>query len=52
MEKAEIVELILLIKGLDVEYARFVLKRENARRPQMELIVALREAMKAGSYLK
>lgn len=46
MTKAEIVDLILLMKGLDVEYARFVLKREDALRPWMGLKSAVREAMK------
>ena len=52
MEKAEIVKLIMLIKGLDVEYARFVLKRENARQPEMGLADAVREAMKVEPYLR
>ena len=47
MEKAEIVGLIMLIKGLDVEYARYVLKREHARQPWLGLPDAVREAMKS-----
>lgn len=44
--KRQIVELVLLIKGFDVDYARFVLKREHARRPELGLMDAVREAMK------
>lgn len=46
MSKAEIVALILLMKGLDVEYARYVLKREHARQPELGLLDAVREAIK------
>lgn len=46
MTKEQIVELVLLIKGLDVDYARFVLKRENARQPWLGLTDAVREALK------
>ena len=46
MSKAEIVALILLMKGLDVDYAREVLKRENARQPELGLMAAVREALK------
>lgn len=45
-EKGRIVELIMLIKGLDVEYARYVLKREHARQPWLCLPDAIRKAMK------
>jgi len=45
-EKRRIVELVILMKGLDVEYARFVLKREQARRPELGLFDAVREALK------
>lgn len=44
--KEQIVALILKMKGLDVDYARFVLKREHAARPDMGLMDAVREAMK------
>lgn len=44
--KREIVELILLAKEFDVEYARFIFKRENARQPWLGLADAVREAMK------
>ena len=46
MSKAEIVSLVLLIKGFDVDYARFVLKREHARQPELGLMDAVREALK------
>lgn len=46
MSKEEIVRLILLMKGLDVDYAREVLKREHARQPELGLIEAVRAAMK------
>lgn len=45
MGKEEIVKLILLIKGLDVDYAREVLKRENARQPELGLMDAVRAAL-------
>lgn len=41
--KQEVIELIQMIKKLDIEYARFVYIRENARMPEWNL----REAMKA-----
>jgi len=46
MGKEQIVALVILMKGLDVDYARFVLKREHARRPELGLIDAVREALK------
>lgn len=46
MTKEQIVALILLMKGLDVDYARFVLKREHARQPELGLLDAVREALK------
>lgn len=46
MTKEQIVELIVLMKGLDVDYAREVLKRENARQPDLGLMAAVREALK------
>ena len=46
MGKEEIVRLILLMKELDVDYAREVLKREHARQPELGLIEAVRAAMK------
>lgn len=44
--KEQIVALILKMKGLDVDYARYVLKREHARQPELGLMAAVREAMK------
>lgn len=46
MTKEQIVALILLMKGLDVDYARFVLKREHTRQPELGLMAAVREALK------
>lgn len=46
MTKEQIVELIVLMKGLDVDYARFVLKREHERQPELGLMAAVREAVK------
>lgn len=46
MTKGQIVELVLMIKGFDVDYARMVLKREHARQPELGLMDAVREAMK------
>lgn len=44
--KEQIVALILKMKEFDVDYARYVLKREHAARPEMGLMDAVREAMK------
>lgn len=43
--KEQIVALVFLMKGLDVDYARFVLKREHARQPELGLMDAVREAL-------
>lgn len=44
-EKGRIVELILLARRFDVDYARFIFKRENARQPWLGLAAAVREAL-------
>ena len=49
MTKEQIVELVLLIKGFDVNYARFVLKREHARQPELGLMDAVRDALKSAA---
>lgn len=49
MPKEQIVELVLLIKGFDVDYARFVLVREHARQPELGLMDAVRDALKAAA---
>lgn len=46
MTKEQIVALILQMKGLDVDYARYVLKREHARQPELGLMAAVRDALK------
>ena len=45
-EKRQIVALIVLAKEFDVDYARFIFKRENARQPWLGLADAVREALK------
>ena len=50
MSKGEIVELILLMKKFDIDYARDVLARENARQPWLRLMSAVREAMRAAQH--
>ena len=45
MSKQEVIKLILLMKNLDRDYARFVYKRENARMPGWNLKAAF-HAMK------
>lgn len=44
--KEQIVALIVLVKGFDVDYARLIFKRENARQPWLGLADAVREALK------
>lgn len=46
MTKEQIVALILKMKEFDVDYARYVLKREHARQPELGLMSAVREAMR------
>lgn len=44
--KEQIVALIVLAKEFDVDYARAIFVRENARQPWLGLADAVREAMK------
>ena len=45
--KERVIELILFVKTLDEDYARFMFVRENALHPDWNLNQAIREAMKA-----
>ena len=46
MTRDEIVALILLMKTLDIDYARAVLLREHERMPWLALPTAVAEAIK------
>ena len=46
MTRDETVRLIMLMKSLDIDYARMVLKREHERMPWLALPAAVAEAIR------
>ena len=43
MSRDEIIDLIMLMRSLDIDYARAVLRREHERMPWLGLMAAVRE---------